>query len=164
MIQQLFLVGVFILPAVFPSARTAEIIPDEGEASVVIGVHVTDLGAPLASQLGLSPEEGILVTSVLDGMPADQAGMREHDVITAVNGQPVSSRATLLKSLAGLKPGDQITLTILRGAKPLELTVGVVEDPLASDPEEAAARSALAMERGRLETYRSAQSRFAQQL
>ena len=54
------------------------------------------------------------VAAVTPGGPADKAGLKQGDVITAINGQPTLSLADLQEVLAGLKPGDIATLTVVQ--------------------------------------------------
>jgi S1-C subfamily serine protease len=55
---------------------------------------------------------GVAVVAVTPGGPADKAGLKQGDVITAINGQPTLSLADLQGVLAGVKPGDTATLTV----------------------------------------------------
>jgi S1-C subfamily serine protease len=55
---------------------------------------------------------GVAVVTVTPGGPADKAGLKEGDVIIAINGQPTLSLADLQGVLAGLKPGDTATVTV----------------------------------------------------
>jgi PDZ domain-containing protein len=64
---------------------------------------------------------GALVYSVSPGDPAARAGVKAGDVITAVDGHPVTSGADLVRLTAGLRPGDSATYTF-RDAGPKRLT------------------------------------------
>ena len=55
---------------------------------------------------------GVAIVAVTPGGPADKAGLKEGDVIIAINGQPTLSLADLQGVLAGLKPGDTATVTV----------------------------------------------------
>ncbi len=94
----------------------------------------------LVNQAGLPIRHGILVTRVLPGGNAQQAGLRdgqggrmirhgphrlpvEGDIITAINGQPVTSVAELLLSLEGTRPGDEARVQVFRGGRSLELSI-----------------------------------------
>ncbi len=102
--------------------------PGQAERRSIIGVHVAPVGEALAAQLGIDPEAGILVEGVVPGLPADAAGMRRFDVITAINGEKVSSTRSLSDALSKAAPGGEITVSLLRNGQPLELTVGVVAE------------------------------------
>lgn len=88
-----------------------------------IGVSIRGLSENDAKALGLEKPRGALVASVFPGDPADKAGVKQGDVIIAVNGKDVADNSELLRRIAGLKPGDKARLTIWRGGKTLRRTV-----------------------------------------
>jgi serine protease DegQ len=92
-----------------------------------IGVEPQELNAELVEAFKLKPEViktgGVIITGVLQNGPAAQGGIRPGDVITAVNGQPVSNVSQLLTAVAALKPGTPAPLTVLRGNGPVEIAV-----------------------------------------
>lgn len=74
--------------------------------------------------------QGVVVTLVVEGSPADDAGLREGDVITAIDGEPLASPQQLSDAIAGHRPGDRITLSVLRsGDRELEIEVRLGEHP-----------------------------------
>jgi len=86
-----------------------------------LGVYTQELDQRLAKSLELTVERGALVNEVVDDSPADLAGIREDDVITAVNGQAVADSEDLLDLIADLQPGDSASITIVRGDQTLDL-------------------------------------------
>jgi Do/DeqQ family serine protease len=92
-----------------------------------IGVEPQELNAELLEAFKLRPEAakagGVIITGVLQNGPAAQGGIRPGDVITAVNGKPVSNVSQLLTAVAALKPGVPAPLTVLRGNGPVEIAV-----------------------------------------
>lgn len=113
------------LCSVLPVPAAAGVADTAAAARHVIGVHVADVDPALAAQLGIRPEQGILVTHVSPGLPADQAGIEPYDVITRVAGQPVASRATLAEVLAGAAPGVEVRLELTRRGTAREVVVRV---------------------------------------
>jgi S1-C subfamily serine protease len=81
-----------------------------------IGVQVTDLTPSNAAQLGLSTTSGALVTGVVAGSPAANAGIGRYAVITAAAGMSVDSSATLGTALHSHKPGEQVDVTWIDSA------------------------------------------------
>ena len=75
--------------------------------------------------------EGALVTSIVPGSPAEQAGLSAGDVITAVDGESVSSAEALVEKIKTYQPGDTIELTVTRigqdGSR--AVTVELAESP-----------------------------------
>lgn len=67
---------------------------------------------------------GVIIRSVQDGSPAQEAGLQAGDVITAVNGEPLANPAALVQLVADTQPGDELTLTVERdGAEPQDVVV-----------------------------------------
>ncbi|HTH13665.1 MAG TPA: PDZ domain-containing protein, partial [Spirochaetia bacterium] len=98
----------------------------------------------LVRYAGLSVDKGILVSKVTAGGEAARAGLKGGDpnqgvrygqsilylggdIITAINGVEVGALADLYSALESSKPGDKVKLTVVRGAKKLELTVPLVQ-------------------------------------
>lgn len=74
-----------------------------------LGVHTEDLSEPMLIALGI--ENGVLVTAVADGSPAEKAGLQRGDVILAVAGQPIYSIADLRRVVRG-RPGTVVELEV----------------------------------------------------
>ena len=92
-----------------------------------IGIQYTPFSPRQAAQLGLpSGTAGILVTQVVAGSPAQQAGLRANDIITKVNDQPLDVDHPLQSVMVRFRPGDRITLTLFRGSeqRAIDLTLG----------------------------------------
>ena len=71
----------------------------------------------------LGTMEGIYVAKVTEESAAEEAGMKEGDVITAIDGKPVNKMAELQEVLAKKRPGDKVTVTYLRDKKKATKTV-----------------------------------------
>jgi serine protease DegQ len=95
-----------------------------------IGVEPQNLSKELAESLNLAKDTtGVLISGVLEGGPADKAGMKPGDVLTQVNGQAVNDVAALLNRIAQTKPGDEAKINLLRKGKPMALKVHVGKRP-----------------------------------
>ncbi len=70
---------------------------------------------------------GVTVSSVVAGSPADQAGLKVGDTITAVDGEKVTKGSELVSDIASRKPGSKVRLTYLRNGKQQETTVTVAD-------------------------------------
>jgi Do/DeqQ family serine protease len=79
-----------------------------------LGVTVLKIPSEEASKLGVDQGPGVVVYEVQPGSAADRAGLRKGDVITALNGRPVTDPNTFRNSVAGTPPGTEVTLTIRR--------------------------------------------------
>ena len=91
-----------------------------------LGIQYQALNPQLATELGLNITQGALLDTIIDGTPADRAGLRSGDVIVAIEGQPVDDRHSLVSLLLEHVAGDTITIKILRDGKATEtnLTLG----------------------------------------
>ncbi len=73
--------------------------------------------------IDLGTMEGIYVAKVTEESAAEEAGMKEGDVITAIDGKPVNKMAELQEVLAKKRPGDKVNVTYLRDKKKATKTV-----------------------------------------
>lgn len=90
-----------------------------------IGVALQDLTPDLAAALRVQRSEGAVIAEVEPGSPAEQAGMRQGDVVVNADGAPVRS-AMQLRNRIGLTPvGRQLKLTLERSGRPLTTSVQV---------------------------------------
>jgi 2-alkenal reductase len=72
---------------------------------------------------------GVLVSCVSNGTPGSAAGVQANDVVTAINGDKIDETHTLRSLLFKYKPGDTVTLTVLRGGQTLSLQLKLVTRP-----------------------------------
>jgi serine protease Do len=70
---------------------------------------------------------GITVSTVVAGSPADQAGLKVGDTITAVDSKKVTKGDELVSDIASRKPGSKVTLTFLRNGKQQDATVTIAD-------------------------------------
>jgi Do/DeqQ family serine protease len=98
-----------------------------------LGVTMYTVTPEVAHSLGLAKATGGLVAQVSPGSPADKAGLRAGDVITAVAGQRVASNADLRDALGFLRVGDEVTIDLLRNGRP-QRRRAVLADTLAAAP------------------------------
>ena len=105
-----------------------------------IGIQGRELTPGLAEKLGLVGKRGVIVASLDDRGPANDAGMKAADsadaavpkggdLIVAINGTPIADMADVSKAVASRKVGDQITLTVLRDGKSETLTLTLKDRP-----------------------------------
>ncbi len=80
-----------------------------------LGIEVQTLTKDLAERLGYEGEEGVVVTSVEPGSPADEKGIRRGDLIQEVGGKKVRSVREYRAALKKVKPGQAVLFLIRRG-------------------------------------------------
>ena len=94
-----------------------------------IGIEPRELTPELVDSMQLATREGVLIAGVLQGGPAGAAGLRPGDVVVAVEGQPVDGTASLLRTVAALRPGSRVVLAVQRGKQRAEVPVTVGQRP-----------------------------------
>jgi serine protease Do len=94
-----------------------------------IGIQYVPLNPALAARLGVQAQDGMVVGQVVPGSPAAAAGLRQQDIITAIDAQPLQGESALAEAINGHKPGDTITLTVLRGRQQVSVQVKLGELP-----------------------------------
>jgi len=94
-----------------------------------IGVEPQDMTPEIAESFGLEAKEGALIAAVVQGGPADKAGVKPGDVLISVDGQAISDTTALLNAIAQLKPGAEAKMKVVRRGKPAELTVMIGKRP-----------------------------------
>jgi S1-C subfamily serine protease len=108
------------------------------------GIQAEDLTPSLAQHLGLGVEHGALVDHVTAGGPADRAGLRGGtteesflgetvwdggDVVTAVDGRPVTDADALVRIVTTLAPGGTARFSVVRGSRRLTLSITLAARP-----------------------------------
>jgi serine protease Do len=70
---------------------------------------------------------GVTISNVVAGSPAEQAGLKVGDTITAVDGKPVKNGDELVADIASRKPGSKVTLSLVRNGKKQDASVTVAD-------------------------------------
>ena len=96
-----------------------------------LGVQIQPVTQEIAESLGLAEAKGALVVSPQNGSPGAKAGIKQGDVITAVNGDPIKDARDLAKKVAAIGPNKKVDVSIWRGGK--AQSVEVMLGNLASD-------------------------------
>ena len=91
-----------------------------------IGIESQDITPELADSFGLARQSGAIIAGVVRNGPADRAGIKPGDILTAVDGKPVADTSAVLNLIAQLAPGGKSTMTVMRKdhESKLEVTVG----------------------------------------
>ena len=125
--------GAVAIGFAIPSATVSDVVRqllEDGEAEhAYLGVRPAELTPQLAERFGVDAERGVLVTSVVDGSAADEAGIAEGDVIVAVEGESMRRVEDLLALLRTRSPGDVVTVTIDRDGEQRDVDVELADRP-----------------------------------
>jgi Do/DeqQ family serine protease len=82
-----------------------------------LGIVVLKVPSDEASKLGVTEGPGVVVYQVQPASAADRAGIRKGDVITALNGTPVTDPNSFRNTIASTPPGTEVTLTVKRNGR-----------------------------------------------
>lgn len=102
-----------------------------------IGIRYVVVDEQIAAIKGIKEAKGILVVgdsanslpAVIPGSPAERAGIREGDIITAINNDDISKNQSFVALLSHYAPGNEITLNLTRGNDKIDLKVTLGESP-----------------------------------
>ena len=94
-----------------------------------VGVEPQDITSDIAESFGLQQDSGVIIAGVVQGGPADKAGVQPGDILTKVNDASIRDTTELLNVIAQIKPGTQAKLNVTRKKKAMDLTVTIGKRP-----------------------------------
>ena len=100
-----------------------------------LGLQMRDLDPTVRNALGYQEKDGAVVIGVPPGTPAQAAGLQRLDVVRAVNGEVIYSRAQLFEIVQRAHVGDVITLDVWRNGEAVKLQATIGESGAASTPQ-----------------------------
>jgi S1-C subfamily serine protease len=119
----------FAVPVSAIKRSVAQLREDGSAEYAYIGVSTAEISPQLAERLGLSEDHGALISELVPNGPADDAGLRAGgreirfqdsritiggDVILAIDGREVVDSADLANYISSHRPGDEVTVEVLR--------------------------------------------------
>ncbi|MDQ3103487.1 MAG: trypsin-like peptidase domain-containing protein [Actinomycetota bacterium] len=138
-------VGIGFAVPIETARNAAEQIIDGGSVEhAYLGIAGADLDEELAAALGLDVTEGALIQDVTPDGPAEDAGLRAGDqtasvdggpvraggdVITAIDGEPIASMDDVIAAIDSHRPGEEVTIDVIRDGEPEQLTVRLGDRP-----------------------------------
>jgi len=94
-----------------------------------IGVAVQEITPELAESFKLGKIQGVLISEVVRGGPADQAKVKAGDILVSVDNKPLTDSNSMLETVAALQPGKSVTLKLLRNQKEVSVQVKIGRRP-----------------------------------
>ncbi|CAB3766414.1 2-alkenal reductase [Burkholderia sp. MSh2] len=94
-----------------------------------IGVEPQDVTPEIAESFGLSQKSGAIVAGVLQGGPADKAGIKPGDILVTVNGEEITDTTKLLNTVAQIKPGTPTKVHVVRKGREFDVNVVIGKRP-----------------------------------
>ena len=124
----------FAIPSNMAKAVMDQLLTNGKVSRGMLGVTIQSVDADMATSLNLPAARGAIVSSVTAGGPADRAGIRRGDVVTAINNQPVIDNNSLRNQVASLKPGSTASVTVVRNGRDQNIQVTLAELPNSQRP------------------------------
>lgn len=128
---------VFVLGGVVVTAQTPAPQPETRAFSFsfdgadgYLGVQTEEVTKENFAKLGLREVRGVAVADVVEGSPAQSAGLQKGDVIVRVNGDEVTSSRKLTRLIGEISPDHSAKLTVLRGGGERDVTVTLGKRPV----------------------------------
>jgi len=125
----------FAIPSNMAKAVMDQLLKTGKVRRGMLGVTIQGIDADLAASLNLPAARGAIVTSVTGGGPADQAGIKRGDVITAINNHNVPDNNVARNEIAKLAPGSTATVTLVRNGREQNVQATLAELPDRQRPE-----------------------------
>ena len=89
----------------------------------LLGVNIGDVDAEIAEKLNLDKVEGVYIGGVVENGAANEAGIKEKDVIISVDGDKVKTAAELQEKVSQYRPGDNVNIVVIRDNEKKQFTV-----------------------------------------
>ena len=112
----------------------------------LLGAYIDDLIPLAAEALGLENTQGVLLGTIVEGGPADRAGLKRGDVVLAIDGRLTPSASALRSRIGATKPGTTVELRVWRKGEKKTVEVELGQLSADSFPE----RPAVAQAEGKL--------------
>ncbi len=138
-----------------PSDLAAQVIDQLIETGEVrrgyLGVAPSDLTDDLKEAMGLDADiEGVLINQVIAGTPAARGGFENGDIVTEINGRPVSDARELTRRVGDVPPGETVRFTVIRDDRERTVRVELAERPGEDDMQQS---SSPALEPGQMRMF-----------
>ena len=98
-----------------------------------MGARLGNVPADAAPMLGLKDAKGVYVADITPHGPADKAGLKQEDVVTAIDGKKVDNSDELTMDVISRAPGSTVTLDVVRNGQPKSIKVTLGQRPTSTD-------------------------------
>jgi len=106
-----------------------EILDYRSIKRLMLGLDVQELTQELSAHMGAEHHRGVIVAGVADQSPAARVDIQPLDIITGIDGQPLTCLLDMRLILLHHEPGDTVELSLLRGEEPLAKSLQIAEIP-----------------------------------
>ena len=119
----------FAIPAATAVDVVGQLLKNGRATHSYLGVQPDQVTSEVASQLGLDQARGVVLLEVVEGGPADRAGLRPGDVIVRIDDDAVDTVENLFGELRQRKPSSQARITYIRDGREQQATVTLADRP-----------------------------------
>lgn len=119
----------FAIPASTVRAVVSQLLDDGAVEHAFLGIAPAQLTPQIAERLGVDVERGVVVLEVVEGGPADEAGIAAGDVITTIGDRQVETLEDLFTALRDQEPGDEVTVKLLSDGDGRQVDVRLTDRP-----------------------------------
>ncbi|MDO7787035.1 S1C family serine protease [Desulforamulus aquiferis] len=116
-----------------PTSTVKEVLNELIEKGSVsrpwLGVQIHPVTADIANFLGYNSTEGAVIRAVVQDGPAQRAGLKEGDIITAIDGEKISNPEELISTIQKKKVGVQVEADVFRNGKTIKVKIQTMERP-----------------------------------
>ncbi|MEJ2596959.1 MAG: trypsin-like peptidase domain-containing protein [Anaerolineales bacterium] len=117
----------FAIPANTASAVADQIIQKGFFARPYLGIRWQTISPDIATTYNLPVQWGAFVSDIMAGSPAEKAGLQKGDIITKIGDVPIDGTHAFINALFAYKPGDTVTLDVVRNGKQMQVQVTLGE-------------------------------------
>jgi serine protease Do len=117
----------FAIPINTAQAVATQIIQKGYFAHPFLGISYQPIAPDIAAAYNLPVQWGVYVTNIAANSPASKAGLQRGDIITKINSQTLDANHSYLNTLYAYKPGDTVTLSVVRNGQTLQIQVTLGE-------------------------------------
>jgi len=119
----------FAIPASTAKKVMEQIIQNGAVTRGWIGVAVQDMTPELAESFKLKDVQGVLISEVVRGSPADKAGIKPGDILVSIADKTLADSTAMLETISALVPGNTVSLKLLRNQTDIAVQVKVGKRP-----------------------------------
>ncbi len=94
-----------------------------------LGIEIQEVTDELAESFGLENSNGVIIAGVLNGGPADKAGIEPGDILIHFNGKKVTNSVSALNLISQAKPSERVEIETIRAGQKRKSTIQIGERP-----------------------------------
>lgn len=119
----------FAIPSDVAARIVADLMEDGRVARGWLGVSIQNVTEDIAEALGLEETRGAIISSIVAGGPAEQAGFEREDIVLEVNGEEVEGSRDLTRRIGDIQAGEDVRFRILRDGRERNLRATLGDRP-----------------------------------